>query len=240
MKRERPPVLYREMTFERAAIDESTRIATLSFSSETVVTRSSWLYGQWNEVLRHEKQSVILDRLNSIGVLLYQHSMYSPIGGIQRAWLDEKERKCYAEVRFDTDNESDKIFQKVLSGTLRGVSVGYRVLDDDWEVVKEGKRSECGRFEGPVEIANRWTPYEASIVSIPADAAVGVGRMAGMEINHQEMERLVDAISERIIKNIPFEIPKAKEPKAAPKEEERTGPASKIKTLRRKLELFTL
>ena len=33
-----------------------------------------------------------------------------------------------------------------------------------------------GRFTGPCEIAKRWTPYEISIVSVPADPTVGVGR----------------------------------------------------------------
>ena len=39
-----------------------------------------------------------------------------------------------------------------------------------------GKQSADGRFTGPCEIAKRWTPYEISIVSVPADPTVGVGR----------------------------------------------------------------
>jgi len=248
MKRERPAVLYREMAFDRAVIDEGTRTATLSFSSEMRVVRSSWFSGQWVEILRHEATAIDLTRLNSLGVLLYQHSPFSPIGGIQSAWLDEKERKCLATVRFDVDAESDKVFQKVLSGTLRGVSVGYRVLDDDWEVVKEGKRSACGRFEGPCEIANSWTPYEASIVTIPADASVGVGRAAsfGAEISEQAFDRLADAISERIMKNIPFKIEPAVVEAPLPEasedvpEPERSESSIRLKILKRKLDLLTL
>lgn len=244
MKRERPPVLYREMAFDRAAVDEATRTANLSFSSEAPVVRTSWLFGQWTEILRHEPQAVDLDRLNSLGVLLYQHSTFNPIGSIMDAWLNEKERKCEAKVRFDTDLESDKVFQKVLSGTLRGVSVGYRVPEGGWEVVKEGKKSSCGRFTGPCEIANRWTPYEASIVTIPADATVGVGRAAVIdsEMSEHAFGRLADMVAERIIKNIPFAIPPAPPPEAQPPESEpeRTGPSTKILVKRRKLELLSV
>lgn len=244
MKHERPPVLYREMAFDRAAIDEAARTANLSFSSEAPVVRMSWLFGQWTEILRHEPQAVDLARLNSLGVLLYQHSSFSPIGGIEEAWLNEKARKCEARVRFDSDPESDKVFQKVLSGTLRGVSVGYRVLEGDWEVVKDGKKSSCGRFTGPCEIANRWTPYEASIVSIPADATVGVGRATVLdaEMSEHAFNRLADMLAERIVKNIPFTMPPAPgtESSAPGHEQERSGPPSKLKILRRKLELLSV
>ena len=37
-------------------------------------------------------------------------------------------------------------------------------------------KSANGRFTGPCEIALKWMPIEISIVSVPADATVGVGR----------------------------------------------------------------
>lgn len=230
------------MAFDRAVIDEAKRTATLSFSSEAPVVRSSWLFGQWTEILRHEPQAMDLTRMNSIGVLLYQHDSRMPIGGIMRAWLDELKRKGMAEVRFDADPQSDGVFQKVLSGTLRGVSVGYRVLEEDWEVVKEGKKSSCGRFEGPCEIANRWMPYEGSIVSIPADATVGVGRDVGInsEMSEYMFARMADAVAERIIKNIPFTIPPASEEKPPGNNPQRSESTAKLQIMRRKLELISM
>jgi len=38
------------------------------------------------------------------------------------------------------------------------------------------KQSADGRFTGPCSIARKWAPYEVSIVSVPADPTVGVGR----------------------------------------------------------------
>ena len=79
-----------------------------------------------------------------------------------------------AEIEFDTDDESEKIYQKVLSGTLKGVSVGYAVKA--WEEVLANSTSSDGRFKGPASIAKKWMPYEISIVSVPADATIVVGR----------------------------------------------------------------
>ncbi len=79
-----------------------------------------------------------------------------------------------AEVEFDEDDQSEIIFQKVKSGTLKGVSTGYTI--GVIEEVMPDKISTDGRFTGPCEVARQWMPYEISIVSVPADATVGVGR----------------------------------------------------------------
>lgn len=96
------------------------------------------------------------------------------VGKIIRAWIENN--RGYAEVEFDTDEQSEIIYQKVRSGTLKGVSVGYRI--DVLEEVQAGKTSPDGRFTGPAEIARKWWPFEISIVSVPADGTVGVGREA--------------------------------------------------------------
>ena len=89
-----------------------------------------------------------------------------------RAWVEN--HRGMAEVEFDTDEEAEKIFGKVKSGTLKTTSVRYSV--DAWEEVVAGKTSADNRFTGPCQIARKWTPLEVSIVSVPADATVGVGR----------------------------------------------------------------
>ena len=67
--------------------------------------------------------------------------------------------------------------EKIKAGTLKTTSVRYAV--DSWEEVAPGKTSADGRFTGPCQIARKWTPMEVSIVSVPADATVGVGRADG-------------------------------------------------------------
>lgn len=165
---------------------EDSRQVTLSLSSEEPVRR--W-FG--NEILLHEPDAIDLSRLQDIGVVLYNHNHDEVIGRVVSVELDLLEHKLRAVIEFDTDEESEKIFEKVKRGTLKGVSVGYAV--DVWEKVEPGAASENGRFIGPCEIATRWTPYELSIVSVPADPTVGVGRsynpqQQNGDVKHMENE----------------------------------------------------
>ena len=139
----------------------------LSFSSEEPYTR--W----WGvEILSHAEGALDLTRLNSIGCVLFNHDRDRVLGKVHRAWV--KDNRGYAEIEFDEDAESDVIYQKVRSGTLKGVSVGYHVTN--WEEVAANAMSTDGRFTGPCDIATRWEVFEVSIVSVPADPTVGVGR----------------------------------------------------------------
>lgn len=139
----------------------------LSFSSEEPYDR-----GWCIEILDHSPGCVDLTRLNDIGVLLFNHDRDDVLGKINRAWVEDA--RGYAEVEFDTDADAETIFQKVKGGTLKGVSVGYRI--GSVEEVMPGKTSADGRFMGPCDIARKWEPFEISIVSVPADPTVGVGR----------------------------------------------------------------
>lgn len=157
------------MILLRAEGEDDNRQVQLSFSSEEPYQR--W-FGP--EILSHEEGAADLSRLQDIGVLLWQHRPDAPIGKIIDVSIDTAKRRGVATVQFDEDELSDMIYQKVLSGTLKGVSVGYDV--SVWESVSGGATSSDGRFTGPCDIAKRWTPYEISIVSLPADPTVGVNR----------------------------------------------------------------
>lgn len=161
---------------------ENSRKRILSFSSETPYRR---YFGM--EVLDHAENAVNLDRLNGSGVLLFNHDVNRVLGKVLRAWVENG--RGYAEVEFDTDGDAEKIFGKVASGTLKTTSVRYTV--DTWETVKAGAATADGRFAGPCEIARRWTPLEVSIVSVPADATVGVGRSEGDGLDLSLYERQI-------------------------------------------------
>lgn len=153
------------------AVSADKRRVTVSFSSEQAVDR--W-YGQ--EILQHEDGNVDLTRLNDIGVSLFNHDKNYVLGRTENASVDTKEKRAVCDIVFDDDSAADLIFKKVESGTLKGTSVGYRV--DVWEEVAAGKTSTNGRFNGPCYIATKWVPFEVSVVSIPADDSVGIGREA--------------------------------------------------------------
>lgn len=161
---------FRELTVNaicRMEGEGNERKFILSFSSELP-------YERWFgiEILDHSDGCADLTRLNEIGCVLFNHNRDKVIGKINRAWVENGRGK--AEIEFDEDEESEKIYQKVKSGTLKGVSVGYAV--DVWEEVAVNKISSDGRFKGPASIAKEWSAFEISIVSIPADHTVGVGR----------------------------------------------------------------
>ncbi len=164
----------RSLTFSRDTIDEDNRTVELSFSSEAPYER---YFG--SEILSHDPAAIDLSRLNEVGVLLFAHGRDQnygrmPIGIIQKVWLDDGERKARALVQFDDDADSEKVWQKVKKGIIKGVSVGYSV--SSWEEVKAGKTSANGRHTGPAYVALKWQPFEISIEPTPADPSVGVRR----------------------------------------------------------------
>lgn len=180
-------VLFRDLRMDGDVNDDSRTVA-ISFSSEAPVKRFDWFKGvEYDEILGHDAGNVDLTRLQNLGVALFNHDRDKVIGAIIEPELDSKEHRCKAKIRFDTDEFAETIYQKVKAGTLRGISVGYSI--DNMEIVADGKKSADGRFDGPCRIARLWTPLEASIVSIPADIDVGVGRsFDGENINPAELE----------------------------------------------------
>lgn len=159
----------RETTIDH--VDTDSRTVELSFSSETP-------YGRWfgDEILCHDEECINLERFNNgLGTVLFNHDRDAVVGHIDKVWLEDNRGK--ALVRFDTDEQSETIFQKVQSGTLQGVSVGYAI--NRYEVLEdEDTKSTNGRFNGPAYVVTDWEPLEISIVSVPADPTVGVGRSA--------------------------------------------------------------
>lgn len=159
----------RETTIDH--VDTDSRTVELSFSSETP-------YGRWfgDEILCHDEECINLERFNNgLGTVLFNHDRDAVVGHVEKVWLEDNRGK--ALVRFDTDEQSETIFQKVQSGTLQGVSVGYAIYR--YEVLEdEDTKSTNGRFNGPAYVVTDWEPLEISIVSVPADPTVGVGRSA--------------------------------------------------------------
>lgn len=159
-------IIHRQMDTDCAelrSIDESTRTVELSFSSETPVER----WGA-SEILSHKQGAVMLERINKTGCVLYNHNRDKVIGKVVKASV--KDRRGVATVQFDDDAESLIYYNKVKNGTLRNVSVGY--------IVHEQQRTTSGKGETlqVTYTATKWEPIEISIVPVPADISVGVGR----------------------------------------------------------------
>jgi HK97 family phage major capsid protein/HK97 family phage prohead protease len=159
-------VLYRTYTIDRGAIDAEKRTVALSFSSEEP-------YGRWfgTEILSHKQGHVDLSFLKGgRAPLLVGHWTDDLVGVIESAKIDKAEKKGRAVVRFGNSARAQEIFDDVQDGIRQNVSVGYHIK----KMVLEEDDEEKGRTYR----ATDWKPLEVSLVAIPADESVGVGRQA--------------------------------------------------------------
>ncbi len=156
---------YRSYAIDRAAISDDSRSVELSFSSEQPVEQYSWSIGRYVEILDHDPASVDLSRLNDGAALLMDHNGRDQVGVIEKSSIADK--KGRATVRFSKSKRGEEIFQDVKDGIRKLISVGYRVTK--WVTESIDNEVETMR-------AMRWQPMEISIVSIPADVTVGIGR----------------------------------------------------------------
>ncbi len=129
---------------------------TFSFSSEQPVKRH---FG--DEVLSHREGDVDLSRLNTGGLLLWNHDRDKVLGRINQAWLEDG--KGRANIRWASNSFAKEIRRDTENGIYTSISVGY--------AINEMEQQEDGSMR-----ATSWQPHEISLVSIPADTTVGVGR----------------------------------------------------------------
>lgn len=192
-------IFRRSLSLERGALDTAERTVELAFSSEDPYER--W----WGiEILDHGSASVRLGRLNDgRHPLLVNHDLNRQPGVIEKAWIGD-DRKGRSKARFGRSDYASEILQDVEDEIRTLVSVGYAVhkvieetttkdggakarelTGDQFRALvqsEEFKRDiEQKRTTGdkvPTFRVVDWEPFENSIVAVPADATVGIGRAA--------------------------------------------------------------
>lgn len=162
--RQQDTTQQRQLTIETRAIDAEARTFELALSSEYPVER---YFGM--EVLDHSPESVDLSRLQNGAAVLVNHNFDDHVGVVESVRIDA-DRRVRVQVRLGKSARATDIFNDVQDEILRHVSVGYQihkaVLDEE-------------RDDGPDTYRiTRWTPYEVSLVTVPADPTVGIGRSA--------------------------------------------------------------
>ena len=154
---------YRMFGIDTGSINKKDRTAEFSFSSDVELERWPGVI----EVLSHAPDAVDLTRLLNGANLLFNHDPDEYIGVVESAKIGA-DRKGRCVVRFSENEDAEEIWRDVQAGILRNVSVGYRI--------KEVKLTEERENGTDVYVVTRWEPYEVSIVTIPADITVGIGR----------------------------------------------------------------
>lgn len=148
----------------------------LSVSSETPYLRSSWWDDPWIEILGHKAGEVDLTRLNDGAPVLANHNRWSAVGNtplagigvIERAWLDGE--RLLVDIVISRREALGDLRQDIADGLVRNVSIGYTI--NERTLTKAApKKGDADEYR-----VTNWMPFEISLVDIPADATVGLGR----------------------------------------------------------------
>lgn len=194
----REKIETRAMAMEEAVVDGDTRRVKIAVSSEEPVERS---FGM--EILDHSEGSIDLSFLKSgRAPLLLDHDPTKQIGVVESVTLDGSARRLRATVRFGRNGLAKEVFDDVTDGIRGNISVGYQI----------NKLSKAGE---KTYRAVSWMPMEVSVVSIPADRTVGVGRAAADDLTTLKVE---PQIKEAIMADIDLEAVKAEAARAAAKD----------------------
>ncbi|EOU9592086.1 phage major capsid protein [Klebsiella aerogenes] len=150
----------RELTIPVQAINAETRTISVSFASETPVSRiiDDEVY---YEILLCEDVNVDRRRLNNKGAVLFNHDRDKLLGAVVSTTIDA-DRVCRAEIQISSVGLGNTMWEMIQEGILSHVSVGYNIYDY--------------RMEGNNIVVTNWEPYEISLVTVPADETVGIGR----------------------------------------------------------------
>ena len=183
----------------------------MAASSETPYLRADGWEEPWVEVLGHKPGEVDLSRLANGAPVLANHDRFgssgntplASIGKVDSARLDE-DRKIRVAVSLSPREALADLRRDIELGLTPKVSIGYRI--DERVLVRQGDKTSA-----PVYRVTRWQPFEVSLVDLPADDSVGIGRSESG-----------DGLSPKIIplddsgQTLPEQPPTAGEPRQAP------------------------
>jgi len=149
----------------------------LSVSSEQAYLRSSWWDDPWVETLGHKDGEIDLTRFNGGATVLANHNRYAAIGNtplagigkIEKAWTEGG--RLMADIAISRREALADLRQDIADDLVNNVSIGY--------TIEERLLTKAGSGDKPNEYrVTKWTPFEVSLVDIPADHTVGLGRSA--------------------------------------------------------------
>lgn len=168
--------------FVPSTLNEEARTIEIVAATDRAVRMYDWWEGSFNEILSLEDGHMMTERLNNGLPFLNNHNRYEGafgVYGVVESWRIEN-NQLIATVRFADDEDSDKIYQKIKSGIVRGISIGYNVYQ--YEEVRTGDD------QLPTFRAVLWEPTEISTAPIQADTASTV-RSADKQPTHEILIR---------------------------------------------------
>lgn len=161
----------RELTIPVQAIDTEARTIDVAFCSEQPVSRiiDDKLY---YEILLCGEESVDLSRLNRKAAVLFNHDRDKLIGVVVEAHMDA-DRVGRATLKISNVGLGNTMWGMIQEGILSHISIGYNIYDY--------------RMDGNNIIVTNFEIYEISLVTVPADETVGIGRALGCDNQMREV-----------------------------------------------------
>jgi len=173
-----PKTLHRSGGFEPME-DGSMR---LSISSDVPYLRYDYRSGEeYYEVLDHTPGAVDMSRLEGGAPLLFNHDRNVLIGTLNNPKCTGG--RCYVNARISEAPDVESYRVKVKEGILKDTSIGYSITSDG---------TPMGKKDGKPVYKFKFAVHEASLVTIPADTTVGVGRQRSEENGAEKVVIAID------------------------------------------------
>lgn len=168
----------RELTKPLQAINTESRTIEVAFCSETPVERE--INGQiYNEILLCGSSNADLTRLNNNGAVLFNHNRDVLIGAVVDARMDA-DRVGRATLRISSTANDE--WEMIQEGVLTHISIGYNI--NDYQI------------DGNNIYVTSYEIYEISLVTVPADPTVGVGRSMDSQLELKSLNKESETIQE--------------------------------------------
>lgn len=177
-KKQMPAVLPMQRRFFEVRAGkqkDGSDLVPISFSSDTPVKRNTWMGYWWYEVLNHNRSAVDTGRLEQGLSVLVNHDPNQRAGLLKNGQIESG--KGRGDIKFNTTDFGKSVRQEVDDLTLQYISVGYRVSEMNRTTDVNATDDEDEDYLGTYSV-DRWEPLEVSLVAVPADPSVGVGRSA--------------------------------------------------------------
>ncbi|HGK4843923.1 TPA: phage major capsid protein [Kluyvera georgiana] len=161
----------RELTIPVQAINTEARTIEVAFCSEQPVSRiiDDQLY---YEILLCSEDNVDLRRLNNKGAVLFNHDRDKLLGAVVEARIDA-DRVGRATLKISNVGLGNTMWGMIQEGILSHISIGYNIYDY--------------RMDDNNIIVTNFEIYEISLVTVPADETVGIGRALGCDDQMREV-----------------------------------------------------
>lgn len=156
---------YRALLLDKP--NDTDRTVEASLSSETPVFRP----GLGREILSHAPGAIDLSRA-PIPVLTSHKRDETPVGVVEN--LRVASGKLRGTLRLGSSQRAKEVWEDIKAGVLRNISVGYSIIK--------------GAAKGDDYLVSLWQLLEVSLVAVPADPTVGIGRsfVEGITMEHNQ------------------------------------------------------